>query len=65
MRGSGGIVPLILNPVNRQISVVDLSLYTRKKPPVPMKYKVVSSVAGLDMSEDRRLPSLRFVQPAA
>jgi hypothetical protein len=38
------MVPLILNPANGQTSVVDLSLYTRKKPPVPMKYKVVRAL---------------------
>jgi len=35
------MVPLILNPGNRQMSVVGLSLYTRKELPVPIKYKVV------------------------
>jgi hypothetical protein len=34
MRGSGGMVPIILNPEKRQISVVGLPFYTKKKPPV-------------------------------
>ena len=35
------MIPLILNPGIRQRSVIGQSLYTRKKSPVPMKYKAV------------------------